>query len=199
MINKENEVKMYMDIAERIAKESKAVRMKAGAVLVKDERIISMGWNGTARGRDNCCEYTDEDTGKLVTKPEVLHAEQNILAKLASSTESARGATLFVTHGTCIICSKMLAKAGIEQVYFGGVYRSCEGLDYLMDMNVTVYHYSPDHYPLKGEGHALQFPPTSDGCYLLNSWWDTQNVGRATAFFACKTDIHKDCLHLPTE
>lgn len=111
-----------MDIADRVAKMSYAQRLQVGAVIVKDGRIISMGFNGMPAGWDNNCEfdYTDPQTKitELVTRKEVLHSESNAIAKLARSTESGEGADLFVTHAPCLDCAKMIYQAGIKTVYY---------------------------------------------------------------------------------
>lgn len=141
-------VNLYMDIAKRTAQMSRAVRLNVGCVIVKDGRVISMSWNGTPAGWDNCCEYkvyTDEgihsdQTGKynLVTKPEVLHAERNSLDKLAKGYESGEGASLFVTHSPCLECAKSIYGAGIAEVYYETDYRSTDGVEFLRKCNIPV-------------------------------------------------------------
>lgn len=133
--------KLYMDIAHRVAQMSSAQRLQVGAVIVRDDRILSMGYNGTPSGWDNVCEdkiLLDNGTEKLVTKPEVLHAETNALAKLARSTDSGLGASLFCTHAPCIDCAKMIYQTGINQVYFGQRYRNDSGLQFLRAARVDV-------------------------------------------------------------
>ena len=122
----------YMDVAERFAKLSSATRLQVGAIVVKDDRIISIGYNGMPSGWDNCCE----DDNK--TKAEVLHAETNAIAKLAKSGESGLGATMFVTHAPCIDCAKLVYQSGIDTVYYKNEYRSTQGLDFLTKSNVDV-------------------------------------------------------------
>lgn len=147
---------LYIDIANRVAQESHAVRLKVGSIIVKDGRIISMGWNGMPSGWDNCCEdrvyanewsidndvwnYEDEDGRpyNLVTKPEVLHAESNAIAKLAKSTESGAGADLYVTLSPCIDCAKLIHQAGIKNVYYQMDYRKDDGIRFLEKSNVKV-------------------------------------------------------------
>ena len=125
-------IKTYMDVAESFAKLSSAVRLQVGAIVVKDDRIISIGYNGMPSGWDNCCE----DDNK--TKAEVLHAETNAVAKLAKSSESGLGATMFVTHAPCIDCAKLVYQSGIATVYYKNNYRSTQGLDFLTKSNVNV-------------------------------------------------------------
>ena len=122
----------YMDVAERFAKLSSATRLQVGAIVVKDDRIISIGYNGMPSGWDNCCE----DDNK--TKAEVLHAETNAIAKLAKSGESGLGATMFVTHAPCIDCAKLVYQSGIDTVYYKNEYRSTQGLDFLTKSNINL-------------------------------------------------------------
>ena len=136
-------IKTYMEVAESFAKLSSAVRLQVGAIVVKDDRIISIGYNGMPSGWDNCCEDEQRsgNTGygrKLVTKPEVLHAETNAIAKLAKSSESGLGAAMFVTHAPCIDCAKIVYQSGIDTVYYKNNYRSTQGLEFLTKSNVDV-------------------------------------------------------------
>ena len=138
----------YMDVAERFAQLSHAQRAKVGAIIVKDDRIISIGYNGMPSGWENECE-TEQKTGntgygrKLVTKPEVLHAETNAIAKLAQSSESGKDATLFCTHLPCIDCAKLIYQSGITQVYYREEYKAAKGTgkDFLTKSGVTVARY----------------------------------------------------------
>lgn len=122
-----------MDVAERFAQLSYAKRLNVGAIVVKDDRIISIGYNGMPSGWDNECE--DENNK---SKPEVLHAESNAIAKLAKSNESGDNATLFCTHSPCIDCAKLIYQSGISTVYYKDNYRSNDGIDFLKKSNVTV-------------------------------------------------------------
>jgi dCMP deaminase len=141
----------YMDIAERVSQMSYAVRLKVGSVLVKDDNIISYGWNGTPKGWDNNCEdeVLDNYSGfegsihnvRLKTKPEVIHSESNCLSKVAKSTISSEGATLFCTHAPCIDCAKMIHQAGIFTVYYRDTYKNELGLDFLIKSGVNVTKY----------------------------------------------------------
>jgi dCMP deaminase len=130
----------YMEVAESFAKLSSAVRLQVGAIVVKDDRIISIGYNGMPSGWDNCCETHTGDGAdfKLTTKAEVLHAESNAVAKLAKSSESGLGATMFVTHQPCIDCAKLIYQSGIATVYYKNEYRSTQGLDFLNKSGVEV-------------------------------------------------------------
>lgn len=123
---KQKHLDAFMDTAYRFAELSEAVRARVGAIIVKDRRIISIGYNGMPTGWDNCCEDTLED-GTLKTKPEVLHAEANAIAKLAQSPESAKDAVLFCTHMPCIECAKLIHQSGIRTVYYGESYNAAKG------------------------------------------------------------------------
>ena len=145
-LKKEKYIKLYIDIATRIAEMSFAKRLHVGAVIVKKDNIISFGWNGMPSGWDNECEdvvtptlpYLHGDGPTLKTKPEVLHAEQNALAKLAKSTESGDGATMFITHAPCIDCAKLVFQSGISSVYYRNHYRNADGVQFLERAGVKV-------------------------------------------------------------
>lgn len=125
--------KMYMEIAETVSKMSYAKRLQVGAIVVKDNRIISIGYNGTPAGWDNNCE--DENNK---TKPEVIHAEANSIMKLASSNESGKGSVMFLTHAPCIDCAKLIYGSGITQVYYKHKYRDQSGVEFLKKCNVII-------------------------------------------------------------
>ena len=110
-----------MTIAYQTAKLSSAKRAQVGAVIVKDNRIISIGYNGMPSGWSNECETNNR------TKAEVLHAETNAIAKVAQSTESSKGATLFCTHTPCLECAKLIHQAGISSVYYNINYEAAKG------------------------------------------------------------------------
>jgi len=150
---KEKYIKAHMKAAGVYAELSTAQRLQVGCVIVKDNTIIGIGYNGMPCGWDNICEYKvfqtendqyeynyEEDGRKyrLVTRPEVLHAESNALAKIARSTLSSVGSTIFVTHSPCIECAKIIHQAGIESLYYCIDYRSSDGLDFLIKSNVDV-------------------------------------------------------------
>jgi dCMP deaminase len=172
---KQKFIDLYMAWAERTAQLSHAVRLQVGAVIVKDDSVISYGYNGMPAGWDNNCEdkeYMSVDAGgwldpneiyeqwpfeeepkiqwfgddpitvtnryKLKTKPEVLHAESNAIAKLARSTNSGLGATLFVTHAPCLDCAKLIYQSGIGSVLYRNSYRDASGVAFLEKSGVTV-------------------------------------------------------------
>ena len=126
-----------MDWAARAAQLSHARRLQVGAVVVKDDTVISYGYNGTPAGWDNNCEDTLED-GTLKTKPEVLHAESNAVAKLAKSINSGLGADIFITHAPCLECAKLIYQSGIRRVYFGKNYRDSSGIEFLQKSGIEV-------------------------------------------------------------
>lgn len=131
-----------MQAAEVYAQLSSAVRLKVGCVIVKDNRIISIGYNGTPSGWDNTCEdflgYDEVGELRTKTKPEVLHAETNAIAKLARSSESGLGSDLFVTHAPCLDCAKLIYQSGVSKVYYRNQYRDTNGVDFLKKCNVPV-------------------------------------------------------------
>jgi dCMP deaminase len=132
----------YMKTAETFAECSTARRLHVGAIVVKEDRIISIGYNGMPSGWDNNCEfdYTDPQTKQtsLVTRKEVLHAETNAIAKLAKSNESGMGATMFITHAPCLDCAKLIYQSGIGSVLYRNSYRSDDGISFLQKAGVTV-------------------------------------------------------------
>jgi dCMP deaminase len=160
-------IKAHMQVAETYAKLSTAKRLQVGAIVVKDDRIISIGYNGMPAGWDNNCEDKVYDPGAggwldpeefaakypyeewyeqsqrmvrfgLKTKPEVLHAEANAIAKVARSPESAEDAVIFVTHAPCIECAKLIYQSGIRQVFYRDNYRSEAGTKFLKQAGVVV-------------------------------------------------------------
>lgn len=129
--------KAFMDTAWRFADLSSAVKLKVGAIVVKNDRIISIGYNGTPSGWDNVCEITQED-GSLLTKPEVIHAEMNAIAKLARSSESGQGSYMYITHSPCLQCAKGIYGAGITRVMYDENYRCDEGILFLKKCGIVV-------------------------------------------------------------
>ena len=123
----------HMKVAEIYANLSHAKRLKVGSIVVKDNRVVSIGYNGTPSGWDNNCE--DEN---YKTKPEVIHAEANAIAKLARTNESGLDSEMFITHAPCIECAKLIFAAGIKSVYFKNFYRESNGLEFLKKCNVKV-------------------------------------------------------------
>ena len=138
---KEKFVHAFLDVAQRFAELSSAKRAQVGAIIVKDNRIISIGYKGMPSGWDNVCE-TD---GK--SKPEVLHAEANAITKVAQSSDSSKDATLFCTHEPCIECAKLIHQSGIKNVYYKIEYNAAKGSgkDFLEKSNVAVYHTPVDN------------------------------------------------------
>ena len=159
----------YMKTAETFAECSTAKRLHVGAIVVKDDRIISIGYNGMPSGWDNDCEYKDfmgidaggwlnpdeieerwpfvetsDEDGEVIgrynlkTKPEVLHAETNCVAKLAKSNESGLGASMFITHAPCLDCAKLVYQSGINTVYYRNSYRDENGIQFLQKAGVTI-------------------------------------------------------------
>jgi dCMP deaminase len=156
-------IKAHMKTAYNYAECSTAIRLKVGAIIVKNDQLISIGYNGTPKGWDNNCEdivympiselsensseelsqkWPNVDSEnrryKLVTKPEVLHAERNALDKLARTTGGGQGSTMVVTHNPCLECAKSIHSAGITRVYYSEVYRSDEGIKFLEKCGVEV-------------------------------------------------------------
>jgi dCMP deaminase len=159
-----------MKTAKVFAELSHARRLHVGAIVVKDDRIISIGYNGMPAGWDNNCEHKeymsgdaggwlnpeeiyeqwpfeeediDPDLGyarryALKTKPEVLHAESNAIAKLAKSNDSGLGADIFITHAPCIECAKLIYQSGINGVYYGENYRDDSGIEFLKKSGVNI-------------------------------------------------------------
>ena len=131
----------HLDVAARYAELSTARRLKVGAIIVKDNRIISIGYNGTPPGWDNNCEelvHRIAEEPVLKTLPEVIHAEENAIAKLARSHESGEGAAMFITHAPCAQCAKMILASGIGSVYYRQQYRDDAGIKFLQRGGVAV-------------------------------------------------------------
>ena len=125
--------KQYLRIAQIWSENSYAKRLKVGAIIVKDQMIISDGYNGTPRGFQNICE---DDNGN--THPYVLHAEANAITKVAQSTNSSKDATLYTLVSPCMECSKLIIQAGIKRVVYAEEYRITEGIDLLRQAGVRV-------------------------------------------------------------
>jgi dCMP deaminase len=153
-------IKYYMDIAELTAKLSYAKRLHVGAVIVKGNQVLSSGYNGMPSGWENVCEnkvycedgeYKEQQLPKdsnewknfkLVSKPEVMHAERNALDKVAASNESTQGAIMFCTHSPCLECAKSIYNTGITEIYYKHDYRSGAGIEFLKKTGVHVKKYS---------------------------------------------------------
>ena len=121
----------FMNVAKEFASLSSAKKLQVGAILVREGRILSVGYNGTPAGWDNECEDTihHHDIGvvSLSTKSEVIHAEMNVLMKIAASNESSKGSTLYCTHTPCIDCAKAIYQAGISKVFVNEEYNAGRG------------------------------------------------------------------------
>ena len=139
---KQHIINAHMKVAETYAALSSAVRLKVGAIVVKDNRVISIGYNGTPAGWDNTCEevVVRYENGKeeIKTKPEVIHAEANAIAKLARTTESGLDASMFITHAPCMECAKLIYGAGINKVFYKYTYRENTGIEFLKKCNIEV-------------------------------------------------------------
>ena len=133
----------HMEAAGVYARLSSAKRLKVGCVIVKNDTIIGIGYNGMPSGWDNVCEYEvyEEDLSskpRLVTKSEVLHAETNALAKVARSTNSTEDADMFVTCAPCLDCAKLIHQSGIKRVFYNHTYRSDDGLEFLKECGIET-------------------------------------------------------------
>lgn len=133
----------YLKMAQEWGQLSKAKRKKVGCLIVKDGQIISDGYNGTPAGYSNECEFVNENflpqaTNKLETKPEVLHAESNALMKLAKSTNSSKGSTIYLTMSPCFECAKLIIQAGVVRVVYRETYRNLEGVGFLHSNNIIA-------------------------------------------------------------
>ena len=132
---------VHMKVASTYAELSYAIRLKVGAIITKEDRVISIGYNGTPAGWDNNCEdhtYIDDMHVEMKTKPEVIHAEANAIAKLAKSKESGEGADMYVTHAPCFECAKLIYTAGIKKVFYRDPYRSDAGIKFLEKCGIEV-------------------------------------------------------------
>lgn len=162
-------IQTHMKTAENYSQLSYANRLKVGAIVVKEDRIISIGYNGTPAGWNNECEvvdYVDENGQdydemiakgytfgavsdvagyvRRITKPEVIHAEANAIAKLAKNHESGLNSDMFITHAPCMECAKLIFVSGIKRVYFKEHYRDSSGIEFLKKCNVEVHQVKED-------------------------------------------------------
>jgi dCMP deaminase len=140
----------HMASAKVYSQLSSAKRLKVGCVIVKDNTIIGIGYNGMPSGWNNNCEDVieqHEDGGQILkTKPEVLHAETNAIAKVARSTNSTDGADIFITHAPCLECAKLIHQAGIKNIWFGEHYRDESGINFLQKCKIEVNHVEQNLY-----------------------------------------------------
>ena len=125
---------IYLQMAKTWGKNSHCKRMQVGCLMVKDKSIISDGYNGSPTGFPNICESVD-----MVTLPYVLHAEANAITKLAKSTQSSDGSTIYVTLSPCFECSKLIIQSGIRRVVFSEVYRKPDSLPFLIEAGIELY------------------------------------------------------------
>jgi dCMP deaminase len=169
---KDKFIQAYMKTAYVFAGLSYAKKLQVGAIAVRDHQILATGYNGTPIGQSNELEYKiyfnpevdhidddgytrsedeikrlfpyydDINRYQLITKPEVIHAEMNCIAKLASSTESGKGASLFVTTAPCLKCSLLILQSGISEVYYHRVYRSTDGIEFLRNVGIDLIQVS---------------------------------------------------------
>lgn len=141
-------IDLYMDWADRTAKLSHAKRLQVGAVIVKDDSVISYGYNGMPAGWDNNCEdkiwNVHDGDYTLKTKPEVLHAESNAIAKLARSSQSGTNASVFITHAPCMECAKLIYQSGISNVFYRNSYRDTAGVEFLQKSGISVTKYDTE-------------------------------------------------------
>ena len=140
----------YMNIAEEFSKCSSANRLKVGAILVKDNNIISFSYNGTPYGWDNACEDEKNQTHKYV-----LHAESNLLMKVARNFGGAEGSIAFITHSPCYDCAKLIYQAGIKEVWYKHKYRLSEGIEFLEKAGVKVVNYT-EYFQIISHEHEAQ-------------------------------------------
>lgn len=154
---KKRDIELYLDLASRVSQQSYAKRLKVGAVFLTSEGVISIGYNGTPSGWDNNCEdviYTDavlkgdeywdeirQQYFKLVTKPEVIHAEKNVFSKLMRQGLSTKDGTMFLTHSPCFGCSQQIYEAGVKEVYYLNDYRSNDGINFLRKAGIKIEHF----------------------------------------------------------
>lgn len=134
--------KFFMDTAGLVANLSTAVKLKVGSVATKNNNIIAVGYNGTPSGWDNTCEdeirWPNGTVIALKTKPEVLHAETNMIAKLSRSTQSSEGCSVYVTAAPCLDCAKILYQAGIAKVFYKESYKTEDGINFLLKSGIPV-------------------------------------------------------------
>ena len=145
-------IRAHLEVAKIYGELSTATRLKVGCIIVKDDRIISIGYNGMPSGGSNVCEENGH------TKPEVLHAETNAITKLAKSTESGQDAYMFCTFAPCVDCAKLIIQSGIKEFHFEHRYKNNDGLNLIekySDIKVVKYtdyvtNIEGDHYEEAG-------------------------------------------------
>jgi dCMP deaminase len=127
-----------MKLAQNVAQASYCTRNKVGALIVNNDNVVAIGYNGTISGFPNVCELEDGSTN-----PEVLHAESNAIAKCAKSSNSSNGAALYVTLSPCFECAKIIIQSGIKEVYYLEEYRILDGLNLLLKAKIHVEQIIP--------------------------------------------------------
>lgn len=134
----QNKHKFYIKLALNVAQASYCTRNKVGALIVNNDNVVAIGYNGTISGFPNVCELEDGSTN-----PEVLHAESNAIAKCAKSSNSSNGAALYVTLSPCFECAKIIIQSGIKEVYYLEEYRILDGLNLLLKAKIHVEQIIP--------------------------------------------------------
>lgn len=177
---------MYMDFADRLAKESKCPRRRVGCVVLLSSGMLAPGFNGHACGGPNEWEYSDEPN------PEVIHAELNAFGKMLEQGISASGATVYVTLSPCIECAKLLKRAKVARVVYKHEYRLTDGLDYLRKYKVEVEHFSEEaRFRKQWAGRIFMCPKTGEQLVVPNDVREGQyfvigdqflDVGRLDAY-----------------
>lgn len=131
----ERQLKAHMSTAFIYAKLSRCERKKVGCVIIKDNNIISIGYNGSPKGWDNTCEDCNNQT-----MPHIIHAEANAILKLARTQGGGKDSSVFITCSPCISCALLLATMEVKEVYYSEVYRGTEGIELLLQHNIPVYN-----------------------------------------------------------
>jgi len=126
-------IEAYMKVAYTFAELSHCKRRKVGCVIVKNDTIISIGYNGSPAGWDNCCEGEDG-----LTLPHIIHAEMNAVTKLTCSNESSVGSEMFITTAPCLPCATVLSEIGLTHIYYAECYKGTEGLEHLSARGIPV-------------------------------------------------------------
>lgn len=156
---KNKHIKAYMECAEAFAKCSNATRLRVGCVIVKDNKIISCGYNAQPEHIDDPCELENG-----TTDPRVRHAEKNALMGLIRSNQSAVDAVMFVTHACCEFCAIDIVDSGIKKVYYKHPYRLTTGIDYLVKNGVEVVQLTEETNETSNEMAPSLYPRYSCGC-----------------------------------
>ena len=129
--------RLFLKFAKDVSQMSRAVRLQVGAVAVKDRRVVCIGYNGTPEGEDNCCEFTDH-FGNLITKPNVIHAEDNLIRFSKKLGVDLTGCTLYITHSPCVNCCELIKESGICRVVFSEPHRDVWEAYKLRLLGITI-------------------------------------------------------------